>query len=99
VTADIPTWGGQFLSEDEYVTYLTWPSDEEVIDVLERHDIGWVLIHGARNLELAYHDTWLVPHHGQNARQVDAVADSPSFCRVMTVGGFILYRLGACSEG
>jgi hypothetical protein len=99
VTADIPTWGGQFLSEDEYVTYLTWPSDEQVIDVLERHDIGWVLIHADRNLELGYHDTWLGPHHGGRARQVDAVAASPRFCRVMTVGGFILYRLGACSEG
>jgi hypothetical protein len=96
VTADIPTWGGQFLSEDEYVTYLTWPSDQQVIDVLERHDIGWVLIHADRNLELAYHDTWLVPHHGRHARQVDAVAASPRFCRVMTVGGFILYRLGPC---
>jgi hypothetical protein len=98
VTADIPTWGGQFLTEDEYVTYLTWPSDEQVIEVLERHDIGWVLIHGDRNLELAYHDTWLVPHHGRHARQVDAVAASPRFCRVMTVGGFILYRLGPCSD-
>jgi hypothetical protein len=96
VTADIPTWGGQFLSEDEYVTYLTWPSDDQVIDVLERHDIGWVLIHADRNLELGYHDTWLVPHHGENARQVDAVAASPRFCRVMSVGGFILYKLGAC---
>jgi hypothetical protein len=96
VTADIPTWGGQFLTEDEYVTYLTWPSDDQVIDVLERHDIGWVLIHADRNLELAYHDTWLVPHHGARARQVDAVAASPRFCRVMAVGGFILYRLGPC---
>lgn len=98
VTADIPTWGGQFLTEDEYVTYLTWPSDEQVIDVLERHDIGWVLIHADRALELGYHDTWLGPHHGQRARQVDAVAASPRFCRVMAVGGFILYKLGACDS-
>ena len=36
MTADVPTWRGQFLSEDEYVTHLTWPSGEQVIDILER---------------------------------------------------------------
>jgi 4-amino-4-deoxy-L-arabinose transferase-like glycosyltransferase len=44
VTTRIPTWGGQFLTEDEYATFLTWPSDRAVIDVMQRHDIGWVLI-------------------------------------------------------
>jgi hypothetical protein len=97
VTADVPTWGGQFLTEDEYVTYLTWPSDEQVIEVLERHDIGWVLIHAARALELSYHDTWLVPHHGRHARQVDAIAASPNFCPKLTTGGFVLYKLGPCA--
>jgi hypothetical protein len=96
VTADVPTWGGQFLTEDEYVRYLTWPSDEQVIDVLERHDIGWVLIHAARALELSYHDTWLVPHHGRHARQVDAIAASPNFCPKLEAGGFVLYKLGPC---
>lgn len=78
------------------MTYLTWPSDEQVIDILERHDIGWVLIHAHRNLELGYHDTWLVPHHGRHARQVDAVAAGPRFCPQLSVGGFVLYKLGAC---
>lgn len=96
VTADIATWGGQFLSEDEYVTYLTWPSDEQVITMLERHDIGWVLIGANRGLEKAYHNIWLVPNYGLRARQVDAVAASPRFCKVMSVRRFILYRLGAC---
>jgi hypothetical protein len=96
VTSDIPTYGGQFLSEDEYATYLTWPSDEQVIEVLERHDIGWVLIHGDRALETTYHDTWLIPNHGRPARQVDQVAASPRFCKRLEVGGFILYQLGAC---
>jgi hypothetical protein len=99
VTADIPTWGGQFLTEDEYVTYLTWPSDAAVIEVMERHDIGWVLVHGTRILELDYHDTWLIPHHGRPARQVDQVAASPAFCRHTEVDGYVLYRLGPCTGG
>jgi hypothetical protein len=96
VTADIPTWGGQFLTEDEYVTYLTWPSDDAVIDMMERHDIGWVLIHPNRMLETDYHNTWLVPGHGAVARQPERVAASPAFCRAAAVGGFELYRLGGC---
>jgi hypothetical protein len=96
VSADIPTWGGQFLTEDEYVTYLTWPSDDAVIEMMERHDIGWVLIHPKRVLETDYHDTWLIPHHGARARHVERVAASPAFCHTASVGGFELYRLGSC---
>jgi 4-amino-4-deoxy-L-arabinose transferase-like glycosyltransferase len=96
VTADIPTWGGQFLTEDEYVTYLTWPSDDAVIEVLNRHDIGWVLIYPDRRLETDYHNTWLIPSHGASTRHVERVAASPAFCRTADIGGFELYRLGGC---
>ncbi|MGH9112708.1 MAG: hypothetical protein ACRDZN_10510, partial [Acidimicrobiales bacterium] len=96
VTADIPTWGGQFLAEDEYATYLTWPSDDAVIEVMDRHDIGWVLIHPNVALETDYHDTWLIPHHGVPARHVERVATSTNFCRMADVAGFVLYRLGGC---
>jgi hypothetical protein len=96
VSADIPTWGGQFLTEDEYVTYLTWPSDDAVVGMMERHDIGWVLIYPVRVLETDYHNTWLVPHHGARARHVERVATSPAFCHIASVRGFELYRLGSC---
>lgn len=99
VTADIPTWGGQFLTEDEYVTYLSWPSDRAVVEVMRRHDIGWALVHRLPLLETAYHDTWLAPHHGVRARQPWMLALSPSFCRVAEDDGFVLYRLGACPAG
>lgn len=96
VTADIPTWGGQFLTEDEYVSYLTWPSDDAVIEVMERHDIGWVLIFPDHRLETDYHNTWLIPSHGVSARQVERVAASPAFCLAAEIAGFELYRLGDC---
>jgi 4-amino-4-deoxy-L-arabinose transferase-like glycosyltransferase len=96
VNADRATWGGQFLTEDEFVTFLTWPSDAAVIEVMERHDIGWVLIHPNRAIETTYHDTWLMPHYGRPARHVDQVAASANFCPVVKADGFVLYRLGAC---
>jgi hypothetical protein len=97
VDPDIPTYGGQFLTEREYVTYLSWPSDDAVIAMMERHDIGWVLINPDPRLETQYHNTWLVPAHGLVSRQVAAVAASPAFCQVAAIDGFVLYRLGPCA--
>lgn len=96
VKPDIPTWGGQFLTADEYATYLIWPSDQAVIRVLRRHDIGWVLIGRNNLLENEYHDTWLVPRYGRHSHHVVRIAESPNFCRRAVVGGRTLYQLGHC---
>lgn len=93
VDSEIEAYGGQFLTEDEYATYLTWPSDEEVIDMLDRHDIGWVLVNPNRLIEVDYHNTWLLPNHGEPARQVWMVAESPNFCKVASPAGLTLYKL------
>jgi hypothetical protein len=99
IDADILTWGDQFLTEEEYVTFLTWPSDEAVIEVMERHDIGWVFIDRRRLLEGPYNDTWLVPHYGRRARHVERVGTSPNFCRwIGPPGDFVLLRLGPCED-
>jgi hypothetical protein len=99
VSADIPTWGGQFLSEEELVTFLTWPSDDAVIEMMERHNIGWVFIDTRRELETRYNNTWLLPRYGVMARHIDGVANSPRFCRWLDFnppGDYVLFRLGAC---
>jgi hypothetical protein len=92
-TADLPTYGGQFLSEDEYVTFLTWPSDAEVIAMMRERDIGWVLVNANLLLEIDYHNTWLEPNHDKEARHVLALAGSPWFCRVASKRGYVLYQL------
>lgn len=92
---DIDTWGSQFLSEDELVTYLTWPSDEAVIDLMERHGMGWILLFPDLGYEHSYNDVWLVPNHGQPARQATALAESPNFC-LRFDEGWKLYQLGGC---
>jgi hypothetical protein len=96
VTTDIPTWGDQYLTEDEYVTYLTWPSDEEVLDLLARHDIGWVVIHNNHLLETKYNDVWLQPFHGRNAHYLEAVAASSNFCPWFEENLYRLYKVGPC---
>jgi hypothetical protein len=99
VDADVPIWGTVFLSEEEFVTYLTWPSDEAVIGVMEDHDIGWALVGEDRRLEVDYHDAWLEPAYGRSAHQVERLADSTNFCLVDQVPGYSLYRLGPCRPG
>lgn len=96
IDTDIRTYGGQFLSEEEFVTFLTWPSDEAVIEVMERHDIGWVMSRG--RVDVDYHNTWLLPNYGVPVRVNDRLPESPSFCRVFGQRTVILYKLGACPE-
>lgn len=98
VGTDIQTWGDQFLTEDEYVTYLTWPSDRAVLEMFESHDIGWVYITSKRELEVAYNNTWLEPTYGLTARHVDRIATSPDFCRRHEVRGHVVYQVGACPD-
>jgi hypothetical protein len=94
-----PVWGTLFLTEDEFATYLTWPSDDEVIEVFEGRDIGWALVSTDTKREVDYHDTWLVPAHGGPARHVESLAASPAFCAVDRNEGYVLYRLGPCRPG
>lgn len=99
VSPRLRPYGGQFLTEREFVTYLTWPSDQKVIDVMRAHDIGWVLISSPRQVEIDYHNAWLEPAYGKTVRDIESVAASPRFCRVREVKGFILYKLGPCPSG
>ena len=94
VATDVRVFGGQFLTEEEYVTFLTWPSEEEVISVLRRHDVEWVVVPSRPwKWVVRYNDLWLLPNHGESARYHKEIRRSPSFCRVSRVKGAALYKL------
>ena len=99
VGSDAPIWSSQFLTEDEYVTFLTWPSDEVVLELLDRHDIGWVIVNPDQSLELQYDQAWLGPAHGGEVRHVGAVAASPCFRLVEPSGPYRLYERRPCAAG
>jgi len=65
---------------------------------MERHDIGWALVNAQVPLETLYNNTWLKPRYQDTARHVTALAQSPDFCRYLTIAGFVLYRLGPCPD-
>jgi hypothetical protein len=93
-STDVRAYGEQFLSEKEYVTFLTWPSDEAVIAVMRRHDVRWVYVPKRPTRWVSkYHDVWLRPAYGKVARYPAMVATSPDFCQVKRIGGVRLYRL------
>lgn len=93
-STDKRTYGGQFLTEREYVTFLTWPSDRAVIDVMRRHDIDWVLVPERPSKWVArYNNIWLLPNYGKPARYQDAVRESPRFCLMAESRGAALYKL------
>lgn len=94
VATDVRTFGGQFLTEREYVTLLTWPSERAVIDLMRRHDVEWIFVPRRPSKWVArYNDIWLLPNYGKPARYHEEVKQSPSFCRVRKVRSAVLYKL------
>jgi hypothetical protein len=96
VRYDITPFGGIFLTEKEFLTYLTWPGDEEVIAMLERRGITWALVVVPRLLEVEYHESWIRPAYGLEVRHVEALESSSNFCKVTELQGYRLYKLGPC---
>jgi hypothetical protein len=87
-------YGGDFLTESEYVTFLTWPSDAEVIDLMRRHDAKWVFVPwNPDRWVVRYNNIWLGPAYGKEARYPFEVRRSPNFCLVRRVKRAALYRL------
>ena len=97
VEPDIRAYGPQFLTEEEFATYLSWPSDAEVLAMFEQHNIGWVLTTPYRRLEAGYHDTWLSRFHDTTSRHLPRLRKSPSMCLERKLQGYALYRVGPCS--
>jgi len=92
-STDVGAYGEQFLSEKEYVTFLTWPSDEAVLDVMRRHAIRWIFVpRRPEHWVSEYHNIWLRPAYGKVARYPAMVATSPDFCQVRSIRGVRLYR-------
>ena len=94
VSTDLRAYGGQFLTEQEYVTFLTWPSESAVIDVMRRHDIEWVFVPSAPwKWVTRYNDIWLLPNYRESARYHKEIKRSPSFCQARRSGSAALYKL------
>ena len=80
--------GPQSVPEDDFVTFLSWPSEAAVTDVFQRNNVGWVLIRSpAGHWEVDYH-VWLkkvtgqLPQHDlmlRTSQQVETVYDGEKY--------------------
>jgi len=87
-----------FLSEEDFVTYLSWPSDEAVAEMFERNNVGWViLLHPAERWERDYH-VWLMKAAGQLPQHYVKVKDSGLVEEVYTGYSYSLYRVVRTGE-
>jgi hypothetical protein len=93
----IPTYGHHVLSESEWLTFLTWPSDEAVRAMLEKRGVEWAVV-GLRRGEVSYHQTWVSAAYGLEVRHDRRLATSPHFCRVLDVPPAVLYRAAPCGS-
>jgi len=87
-----------FLSEEDFVTYLSWPSDEAVAEMFERNNVGWILIlQPAERWERDYH-VWLTKASGQLPQHYVKVKDSGLVEEVYTGYSYSLYRVVPTGE-
>jgi 4-amino-4-deoxy-L-arabinose transferase-like glycosyltransferase len=95
VDRDVDAYGAQFLNEREYVTFLSWPSDQAVISVFRARDIGWILVlpERRRRLEIEYNNAWLEPTYGLSVNYHSQLKASPYFCLAVNSNDWKLYRL------
>ena len=86
------------MSEKDFVTYLTWPSDEQVYALMDRLGVEYVLL-GPERSEKTYYDIWVKPAYGREVRHPEHIRASPRLCPVTTYEAYTLYRYGPCEPG
>ena len=83
----------RWVSEDDFVTYLSWPSEGAVAKLFHRNDVGWVLIRkSARRWERNY-NVWLGAVTGQLPQHHLKLETSGLVRRVYNGNAFILYKV------
>ena len=99
IATDIRAYGEQFLTEDEYVTLLTWPSDNAVIQVMERHDISWVYVpRPPWRWVYKYNRIWVQPAYHMPVVYQGECASRTGFSLAAKTKTTFLYRLRTPTE-
>ena len=84
-----------FVPEEDFVTYLTWPSEESVAEMFLRNDVGWLLIQRpAERWERDFH-IWLKEAAGQLPQHYLRMEDSRLVEKVYEGEVYALFRVVA----
>ena len=74
------------MTERDFMTYLTWPSDEQVLRLMDRLGAEYIVLSPKSYIEFDYHQTWLRKFFDEDDHH-DRVRTSSLFWRVATIGG------------
>jgi hypothetical protein len=81
------------ISEEDYVTYLSWPSDEAALAVLDKYGIGWLLLYkDAERWERDY-NVWLQRVYGIPPRHYLAIESAQGIEKVYDGRIYALYKV------
>ena len=94
--ADLDPWGLSFVTEEEFATYLKWPSSGRVMEMLQKRGIEYVAVTDRDANEVDYHAVWLGSEPRHRRRLIDSLR---RFCPVWHEFPLALYRVGGCQPG
>jgi hypothetical protein len=80
------------LSEDDYVTYLSWPDDDDVATMFRERGIEWALLYKDRRWERDYH-VWLTKTYAVEPAHYRRITYSPIVDQVYVGEVYLLYHL------
>ena len=81
------------VTEKEFVTYLSWPSEKAIKRLFKRNDVGWVLLQKPVKAREVRHHLWLREITGKLPRHVKKLKTSKLVKRVHENNGYILYKV------
>lgn len=82
-----------FIEEDDYVTYLSWPDEDAVLNVLSKYDIGWVLLYKNVRWERDYNNSWLTTVTGELPQHYLRIEEADAFLKVASGKTYVLYKV------
>jgi hypothetical protein len=80
------------LSEEDAIIYLDWQNDENVVRVLIKYNISYVILYKDIRLERDYH-VWFKLIKGYSPNHYYRINESPYFEKVREGSKYILYKL------
>lgn len=94
---DVHVSYADLLTEEEFVSYLTWERDE-LKAMLERRNIGWALIRKPVYGEVAKEASWLEPAYDVEPSYAKEIKGDPMSCLVHNGSKYRLYQLRPAGE-
>jgi hypothetical protein len=89
-----PIYSHDFVSEEDFITFLKWTSDEEVEKIFKKFNIGWVLLNKpVEKFEKNFHGVWLKKVYGVEPKHYIEVQNSGLTLKMFEGDNFVLYKV------